>query len=101
MRYLSPIFLNLIPVSPKIQGFGLINETTTTVGSDVVLYCAAIGYPYLSYLWTTKEAKPLASGQRLTLHNVSESHDGVYTCTATNTAGTDKLNIRLHVNSKL
>ena len=87
-----------------MRTFGLINETTATAGSDVVLYCEAVGYPYLRYVWTTKgsanDIKVLASDQQLTLRNVTANHDGVYTCTASNTAGADKLYVRIRVDGK-
>ena len=64
------------------------------------LYCAAKGYPYVSYRWTrSNKKKVLAVGQRL-VFPVKPEDDGVYVCTAFNTVGTTQLRIRLHVSSK-
>ena len=93
------MFLDL--AAPKIQKYGIINETAAMEGNDVTLYCAAEGYPYLSYKWTKKNGKrELATGQRLSFLRVRPEDDGVYVCTAFNTEGSAKLLIQLHVYSK-
>lgn len=68
------------------------------VGHPVELPCVVRGVPEPTISWT-KDGKryPVTADGSLALRNVELEDDGTYTCTATNTAGRDKVGVQLLV----
>ena len=83
------------------------NDTEAIQGHNVILNCAAHGYPTPKIVWSfgIKEAIKLNSNPRMVLlpggslliENVQMSDAGVYRCISSNNAGTDNARAVLRV----
>ena len=86
------------------------NDTEVIQGHNVILNCAAHGYPAPKFVWSfgMNEAVPLNGNPRmivlpggsLLIQNAKMSDAGVYRCIASNNAGTDTVNAILKVAGK-
>uniref|UniRef100_A0A3Q0T364 Ig-like domain-containing protein n=1 Tax=Amphilophus citrinellus TaxID=61819 RepID=A0A3Q0T364_AMPCI len=62
---------------------------TITDGDTLHLNCSSVGNPSPTYTWTLPSDKASSyNGSVLTIKSVGFKHEGQYTCTVTNTAGT-------------
>ena len=83
------------------------NDTEAIQGHNVILNCAAHGYPAPKFVWSfgMKESISVSSNPRmivlpggsLLIQNVQMSDAGVYRCIASNSAGTDNARAVLRV----
>ncbi|XP_076082118.1 peroxidasin homolog [Mytilus galloprovincialis] len=64
---------------------------------DARLVCNVTGYPAPSITWKYKNKMLQSSRNILSVHNVTNTTSGYYTCIATNDAGTSQANILLKV----
>lgn len=84
----------LVLQRPKIVTSSSHSNLTIIKGSSVSLHCAATGNPMPSIVWS-KHNQDLAgvehalsdNGTSLSLHNITTSHAGRYSCTADNGVG--------------
>ena len=65
-------------------------------GDNVTFICTAMGGNSLSYQWTVN-GNPVGNDSVLTLVNIDASYGGNYTCTVSNTAGSDSAFTTLYV----
>lgn len=71
------------------------------VGHPVELPCMARGVPEPTLTWTRDGKKYTVSADgSLVLRDVGLDDEGTYTCTATNTAGTDEAGVQLLVQGR-
>ncbi|MBN3299469.1 HMCN1 protein, partial [Amia calva] len=94
-----------IQAPPSISGSSETSEVSVVLGHPIILPCKAEGVPAPSLTWL-KENHPIMSSARLTytqggraLHLVAAKGDdtGLYTCRATNPAGTAHMHYTLRV----
>ena len=79
------------------QSVYTVNET-----NNVTMVCRADGVLQPTITWTkASSGKNVGSGEQFHIVNTRSSHDGAYTCTATNELGSDSKGLTLHVQSKL
>jgi len=67
-------------------------------GAKMSLVCEALGSPRPSILWSL-DGKTLSSRPNLVIPSLSESNSGVYTCVASNLAGSAKVDFSVTVES--
>ena len=67
-------------------------------GSSLTIRCSALGSPRPQMSWL-HNGRPVTSSGLLSLNRLKESDGGVYTCLATNLAGTGKLQFSITVES--
>ena len=84
---------------------------TTTVGSQILLPCDIIIDPTITFTWQFNDVTinpsssagvfSILSNGSLLISSVANSHEGVFTCVATNSLGVAEGNVTLTVNSEL
>lgn len=86
----------MFPVPPKINGSDSMTSTEVLVNSSTILRCAISGFPYPEVTWyhgddvidgNTSGVHVMAGDLGLHIPRVQLSHNGTYTCRATNEAG--------------
>uniref|UniRef100_A0A3B5LKZ5 Hemicentin 1 n=1 Tax=Xiphophorus couchianus TaxID=32473 RepID=A0A3B5LKZ5_9TELE len=88
------IELSVLP--PKIQPGPRVVKIQ--VGHQVELACAVVGVPEPTVSWTKDSRNfPVSHDGTLILRDVKLDDEGIYTCTATNTAGQDQAQVKLQV----
>lgn len=71
------------------------------VGHPVELPCVVRGVPEPTLTWTQDGTRyPVSADGSLALRNVGLDDEGIYTCTATNTAGKDEAQVQLLVQGR-
>uniref|UniRef100_A0A3Q3W3C5 Ig-like domain-containing protein n=1 Tax=Mola mola TaxID=94237 RepID=A0A3Q3W3C5_MOLML len=83
-------------VPPSIQAGPRVMKVQ--VGHPVELPCVVRGVPEPTLTWTQDGTRyPVSADGSLALRNVGLDDEGIYTCTATNTAGKDEAQVQLLV----
>ncbi|XP_023195302.1 hemicentin-1 [Xiphophorus maculatus] len=83
-------------VPPKIQPGPRVVKIQ--VGHQVELACAVVGVPEPTVSWTKDNRNfPVSHDGTLILRDVKLDDEGIYTCTATSTAGQDQAQVKLQV----
>nr|DBA15819.1 TPA: hypothetical protein GDO54_003279 [Pyxicephalus adspersus] len=71
-------------------------------GSGLSLSCSADSVPESSMVWkSSNETKTLSTTDKLILHNLSLTNEGLYTCHATNLHGTSNISVAFKITCKL
>ncbi|XP_056893820.1 hemicentin-1 isoform X2 [Takifugu flavidus] len=93
---LTQYILLSVLVPPRIQPGPRVMKVQ--VGHPVELPCMARGVPEPTLTWTRDGKRyPVSADGSLVLRDVGLDDEGTYTCTATNTAGTDEAGLQLLV----
>ncbi|VDI14974.1 Hypothetical predicted protein [Mytilus galloprovincialis] len=91
----------IVKAKPPILHTGPIIHALTTVKvdyyTDARLRCNVSGFPTPSITWKHGNRSVISSGNTITVHNVTNSTAGYYTCIATNDVGTSQVNIFLQI----
>lgn len=97
-RKVSKMFSSFVflAVPPKIQPGPRVIKVQ--VGHQVELACVATGFPKPTLTWT-KDGKrySVSPDGSLKLRKVGLDDEGIFTCTATNTAGRDEARLKVLV----
>ena len=70
-----------------------------TAGESAFIKCHAHGNPSPQYVWRNAAGRVVTTDKHLRLHKVNDSHGGHYTCTATNSMGSDNFTILVRIAS--
>ena len=81
------------------------SELNATLGSTVTVSCSSSGDPLPVRTWLRNDSQLTTSGrfqissdgQTLTVLNIEEGDEGLYTCQASNEAGSDSDSVSLNV----
>ncbi|XP_076082120.1 contactin-5-like [Mytilus galloprovincialis] len=94
------IHIQVIP-KPERQHIAPLISTPSMVQvyyyTDAILVCNVTGYPTPIVKWQFNQIPQATTGTNLTVSRVTNSTTGVYSCIATNDAGTSQANIILKV----
>lgn len=103
------ILLSLLLVSPVINEDLVDKEPRVIKGQTATFDCPVYGIPFPTVTWQKDGAnistddpriRILSSGIQLQIFNTMESDTGIYSCTATNPAGSDSVSLDFVVHGK-
>jgi hypothetical protein len=99
-NYIETTWVCSFTVKPKDTVIGF-SQNPVELNNSVTIKCESRGFPPPSYKITLNDTKTVSSDKTHTIHNVKLNDAGTYTCTATNTNGSDSDSMFLVVTGKM
>lgn len=94
------LLFNFITAGPGTITFSQSSPITVLKGNQFSITCSASGNPPPTYNWS-KGGTTIFNGGTLLLSNAAKTDSGVYTCTGTNSEGTNSGQFTVNVQCKI